>query len=820
MTASALETILAKLDGVSRNGTGFMAKCPAHEDRKASLKVSEGDDGRVLLHCHAGCEIAAILASLDLPITDLFRSGQDQVRQNGRGRRIGAVYRYTDEAGNLLFEAVRYEPKDFRQRRPDGKGGWVWNLNGVRLVLYGLPRLMAATLVFVCEGEKDCDQLSALGLVATTNPMGAGKWRTEYAECLRQKDVVILSDNDDPGRAHAEQVVASVFNKAASVRIVELPDLPPKGDASDWIAAGGTKEQLLSLVEATPEWAPSNPASGSPPDPGTVSAEPWDDLAPFDDPGELPDFPSALLPTWLGDFVDRLSLALQVPLALPALLALAAVAAAVAGKVAVLVRTGFVEPTNIFVAVALGPGNRKTPAYAAATYPIYAREAELIADDGHTRAQKDAAQRALQKTLDLAALAAATAKGEERTAATLQAQAVATELEAVRVPPIPRLIAGDVTEEKLRNLLAEQGGRLAVFTPEGELFSQIAGRYSQKGAASFEVYLQGHAGDPIRVDRIGRPADIVHFPALTVAATVQPTVVAGLAVRPEFRGRGLLGRFWFALPRSWVGHRLIAPPAVPDKVTADYAANLRRLLRTEAGGEADGYGGRKPRMLRPTTAAHARFTAFERAVERRLREGGDLADMVDWSSKLCGSVARLAGLLHMASHATDGEPWEVEIADDAMTAAITIADGFLVPHARAAFALMAVDPRQAAAKQVLAWIARKGCATFTRRDCHRDLARTFREPADLDAPLALLCDRGYVRRLPEPPHVGPGRRPSPTFEVNPRWDRGAGRAGGEDADRDGVDRIDGIDINRGAGADRGEFVNFVNSVNADHGVWL
>jgi hypothetical protein len=166
--------------------------------------------------------------------------------------RIECAYDYVDESGALLFQSVRLkDPKDFKQRRPVPWGdGWCWNLQGVRRVLYRLPQLRAAPAwrrVFVVEGEKDADNLATLGLVATTSPLGAGRWRPEYSEFLRGRTVVILPDNDGPGRKHAEDVSASLAGKAAAVRVVELPGLPPKGDVSDWLAAGGTKKRLLGL---------------------------------------------------------------------------------------------------------------------------------------------------------------------------------------------------------------------------------------------------------------------------------------------------------------------------------------------------------------------------------------------------------------------------------------------------------------------------------------------------------------------------------------------------------------------------------------------
>jgi len=180
-------------------------------------------------------------------------------RSNGKPR-IVATYDYQYERGQLAFQSVRREPgadgakKDFRQRRPDGKGGWIWSTKGIRLVPYRLPELLAADLdrpVFIVEGEKDVDNLAAIEMIATTNPMGAGKWSKEFNEFLRDRHVVILPDNDEPGRKHAADVAKHLRGAAKEVYVVELPDLPAKGDVSDWLAIpGNDKVKLLELVDA------------------------------------------------------------------------------------------------------------------------------------------------------------------------------------------------------------------------------------------------------------------------------------------------------------------------------------------------------------------------------------------------------------------------------------------------------------------------------------------------------------------------------------------------------------------------------------------
>jgi len=261
-TNTPAAALLDRLEAVRRNADGWTARCPAHDDRTPSLSVSEGTDGRVLLHCHAGCDTKAVLDTLGMTAADLFPAG----KPNGRTRReIVATYPYTDEDGALLFEVVRFWPKDFRQRRPDGRGGWTWKLGDTRRVLYRLPEVVEAVrddaAVYLCEGEKDADRLAGLGLCATTPPGGAGKWRAEYTEALRGARVAILADNDDAGLEHAEAVARALHGTADDVRVVQLPGLAEKGDVSDWLDAGGTARDLAILARAAPPWRPDGEAS-------------------------------------------------------------------------------------------------------------------------------------------------------------------------------------------------------------------------------------------------------------------------------------------------------------------------------------------------------------------------------------------------------------------------------------------------------------------------------------------------------------------------------------------------------------------------------
>jgi hypothetical protein len=202
----------------------------------------------------------------------LIRGTPGEARKNGKGGAtpftIVETYDYMDESSALLFQVVRVAPKGFRQRRPNGKGGWSWSLGKTRRVLYRLPEVRDAVasgrLVLVVEGEKDTDKLRRLGFTATCNVGGANKWRTEYTESLRDVDVVIIGDNDDAGRAHVAHVASSLHGVARRVRALNLPqawpECPAKGDISDWIEAGGTAEALNALIGGLPEWSPADAA--------------------------------------------------------------------------------------------------------------------------------------------------------------------------------------------------------------------------------------------------------------------------------------------------------------------------------------------------------------------------------------------------------------------------------------------------------------------------------------------------------------------------------------------------------------------------------
>jgi len=265
--AGGWETFYEKYLGkVEKIGKGwYKALCPFHDDTNPSLNFNQ-DKGQ--FKCH-GCDAKGgafhfFAKRNNLDTKRDFRKiligiGDDFGILKVRAiQKIVEKYNYTDEEGIKLFRVCRTEPKGFFQQRPNGKGGWIKGIKGVRRVLYRLPEVVKANEILIAEGEKDADNLSKIGFKATTCPMGAGKWKPEYNKYLKGKDVVLIPHNDDEGRKHVQQVADSLTGTVKSLKVLDLPGLPDKGDVSDFIEKHEDKEQaaegLAVMIEGTGQY--------------------------------------------------------------------------------------------------------------------------------------------------------------------------------------------------------------------------------------------------------------------------------------------------------------------------------------------------------------------------------------------------------------------------------------------------------------------------------------------------------------------------------------------------------------------------------------
>jgi replicative DNA helicase len=486
----------------------------------------------------------------------------------------------------------------------------------------------------------------------------------------------------------------------------------------------------------------------------------WEPPAPFGVAGEVPAFPVEVLPSWLGEYVAAVATATQTPPDLAGMLALAVLATVAAGGVEVEPRPGWREPLCLFVAVGMDAGARKSAVFTAMTRPV----ADFERDQAATVLPGITETAVLRRIADQAAAHAEAAAGKasagQQEEARAEAIARAAEAANLVVPPIPRWLVDDATPEALAGLLATYG-RIALLSPEGDVFDQMAGRYNQAAGPNLGVYLKGHAGDLLKVDRRGRPPEYVERPCLTIGLAVQPEVLRGLAGRPGFRGRGLLARFLYSLPPSMVGRRQPGAPPVPEPVADRYALELHAMAASLISTTGDA-----ATVLTLHPQAGDLLLEFEHDLEPRLAaDGGDLAHLAGWAAKLVGATCRLAALLHLAEHLRDG--WAHPISADTVASAVRLAN-YLIEHARAVFDLMGADPRTDDARWLLDWISRSKQVQFSRRDAHQAARGRFRKAADLEPALALLEEHGWVRRV-DAESVGPkgGRPASPRFLVNP-----------------------------------------------------
>lgn len=507
-------------------------------------------------------------------------------------------------------------------------------------------------------------------------------------------------------------------------------------------------------------------ALGDPPNP-RIKFDPgepqeWLPPTPFFQPN-VPSFPLETLPTWLREYVEAEATFTQTPVDMGAILSLAGIAAACQKKVVVEPRDGWREPVNIYAVCIMPPANRKTAVLSSVTKPIEDFERDESMRVAAEIVEAKARLKIAEQRLSQSHSAAAKAVGAEAERIARETVTLSLEVASIRVPANPRLIADDATPEKLSSLLAEHGGRMAVFSAEGDVFDLMAGRYGN--GANFAVFQKGHAGETLRVDRVHRAPEYIPEPALTLGLAVQPDVIRGLIAQPSFRGRGLLGRFLYVWPESLLGRREISPATVPPKVYLEYCVQMRNLLQVKQ--DLDDRGEPCPHTLRLNPQAQTALTEFMAWVEPQLGEMGQLHCIADWAGKLAGAVVRLAGLLHMAEHSRDIAPWTLPVTVNTIERAITLGR-YLIPHALMAFSEMGADEDAERAKFILRWLERTGQTAFSKRDVYQGTKGTFKRIEALEAPLKLLTEHGYIRRRPDEPRAGkPGRPASPVYDVNP-----------------------------------------------------
>jgi replicative DNA helicase len=419
------------------------------------------------------------------------------------------------------------------------------------------------------------------------------------------------------------------------------------------------------------------------------------------------------------------------------------------------IRAGWREPLCVYTATIAASAERKSTVQMFMTRPIHEVERRLVADGAADRLAAEERKQIATKTVERQRLLAARAQGDEAQAeAFAQVVGAAQIADGIEVPPVPRLLADDITPEAAASLLAEQGGRLAIISAEGGIFDIIAGRYSSKAIPNMDLWLKAHSGDPLRVDRKGRPPEHIPRPALTLGLMIQPSILSAIAANHQFRGRGFLARILYARPTSKVGHRKTPAPPIDSDVEQAYGTTMRELARGMRGWVGD------PAVLILAPDAQEELERLEALVEPMLAD--ELASLADWGGKFVGAVARIAGMLHLAEHGADRGPRE-PVSAQAVAAAARIGEYFRA-SAINAFAEMATDETAAGAIYPLERIRYLDQDEVSERDLYR-AAKRFKTKQALRPPLQRLIDHGYLVRLPTPEPTG-GRPASARYRVS------------------------------------------------------
>ena len=702
------ERILTALKEHAR-GNGWSAKCPAHDDQRASLTIGEGEDGRALVKCHAGCANEAIVTALGMTMADLMPTKG----MHGARSAIAATHDYRDEAGDLLFQVVRFEPKGFRQRKPNAAGGWDWSVKGTRRVPYRLPELLAdpAATVYVVEGEKDADNLACRGLVATCNSGGAAKWTAELSKYLAGRQVIILPDADEAGRKHSQQVAALLSGVASSSKVVELPGLPAKGDVSDWLAAGGTREELERLADEAAEWTAKLDLATA------DSAE-----RPAIEPAQP--FPVDALPGPVGAFVREAAEAVGCDPSFVGVPLLACLARAVGNTRTIELKKDWQEPAIVWGAIVGLSGTHKSPAVKQAMKILRQYEATAFAEYAEAQARFKQERAIYERDY----------RAWERSKTGLEPPP-----EEPQEPNCRRYLCQDITVEALAMILAGQSD--GVLVARDELAGWLNGMDQYKGGKGGDTahWLSCWQADPLTMDRKTGQHRTVHIlrAAVSIIGGIQPDTLRRALGREHFQD-GLCARLLLTIPDPRIVQWTEA--TVGPGTERALAGVFDKLLSMEGG--LDDIGNPSPLAITFTPEAKAVWVAYYDRHHAEM-EGMDKDLRAAWA-KLTAYTARFALIVQLCSWAM-GDASAEAIDQRAIESGIALSEWFGT-EARRAYAVLAGDGKDdeaAKTRRLVDLIRQQGSGMTARELTHA--CRQYRGAGAAEAALNALADAGLGR---------------------------------------------------------------------------
>ena len=495
-------------------------------------------------------------------------------------------------------------------------------------------------------------------------------------------------------------------------------------------------QKFFRKLSSTPGYIPPDAYNGT----GPIR---WDTPIPFND-FDLPEFPTDALPPAIREYVEAVAETTQTSADMAAVASLAILAICVQGKYRIWGKPDWWEPLNLYCVIALPPAERKSAVISLMTAPLEEYEKEVNATLDAQIIESQMMRSILEK--ERRSLEDKVSKGK---ATADDVANKAKEIASFKEIRQLKLFVDDVTSERLTSILAENRGRAAIASAEGGIFDILNGIYTKN--VNIDVFLKGHSGDTIRVDRIGRASELIDHPALTMLLAVQPDVLHGLMTNGTFHGRGLTARFLYSIPKSNRGNRKFYTNPISDAVKSSYNHLIRTLLVKDENDEP----------LRLTQGATLILEKLYLNTESRFHT--DLAEIESWAGKYTGAVLRIAGLLHIAEN--NGIPEFSDVSEQTTKNAARIGEYFL-EHAKAAHALMGADPVNKQGEYLLSKIQKAQVREFSRRDAMR-MCRGIKTAESIQPVLNRLCEYGYIAPKPTEPVLGVGRRPSEVYLTNP-----------------------------------------------------
>ncbi len=545
----------SKLEQVKHNNNSIVAICPSHNDKSPSLTASCNSE-KILVKCQAGCSFDAVVSALGMEQSQFFAPKEKLL-----SKKIVARYRYEDKEGNHAFDVVRFEPKNFRPQRPDGK----WSLEGVERVPYRLPQMLEAIQVgkgiVLVEGEKDVEAATNIGLVATTFAGGAGKWREEYSKWFQEAKVICLPDNDDAGRKGMHIIATEIVKVAKSVRWLELPNILVKEDLSDWLNnPDNDKKAFEILVTNAPQWDPNylhitlaDPELGERLNILNSVDEIW--LEPQEITPELlpvDKFNSELLPIPLREWLLDISHRMQVPLDFPSGACVVVMSSIIGTRLSICPKKK--DPwqvvPNLWGGLIQKPSQLKSPPVKEVLRPMKELETEAFKkfDEDNFQYEKEFRVFEMKKRVCEERMKSALKKNKDTDFSVAENDLEKLESNPPKEPKLRRYQTQDTTIEKLQDMLSENPQGIFIFRDELNGFLMKMKKDGHDEDEDFHI--EGWAGDgSFTLDRIGRGTVRSELICESIFGTIQPTRIIPhiRQTKSDTKNSGFIQRFQIML---------------------------------------------------------------------------------------------------------------------------------------------------------------------------------------------------------------------------------------------------------------------------------